>query len=136
MSDQLLPCPFCGKTDTHFDSEYGYQVICDCGARGPSCWDEKSTIDEDEAGAVKLWNTRYPGWKKYPDEEPDDQQEVLFVAIDQHNSHFNGRVFGGKYSKGWGFSLPGQCCSASFWLPMTYPPIPTEEKNELEKVCG
>lgn len=69
MTDKLLPCPFCDSTDVKLEAweiiagEFRYQVICICGAFGPT--------DLGRSGAVKQWNTR-------PREGlPDSIQEAL-----------------------------------------------------------
>jgi Lar family restriction alleviation protein len=55
MSDELLPCPFCGNKDAIMlmnDSRRGtWWVLCDnCGARGNET--------DRESRAVEGWNSR------------------------------------------------------------------------------
>lgn len=51
----LLPCPFCGAQDAHFQSEYDDEsvfVCAICDARGP--------MKRSHAEAIAAWNTRSP----------------------------------------------------------------------------
>lgn len=63
-SDELKPCPLCGRevygkacgAGSFFSDEYEYEIECSCGLMfdyGPC-----RTPEEAEAEAVKLWNTR------------------------------------------------------------------------------
>lgn len=59
MSDKLLPCPFCGRTNQRFLTDmdiYNYPqnkgrraIICDCGLR---------LYARDNAEAKEKWNER------------------------------------------------------------------------------
>jgi len=58
MSEELLPCPFCGDREYVISAEEGsrhnwYRVCCDnCTAKGE--------MADSKQQAVKLWNTRTP----------------------------------------------------------------------------
>jgi Lar family restriction alleviation protein len=66
VSEQLLPCPFCGGKGTLLSHEdprvtnYSYQVVCGgCDATGASTdcdWNGDTSKAKDDA--VRQWNTR------------------------------------------------------------------------------
>ena len=48
--DKPMPCPFCGKSESYV-TDVGhrwFQVVCECGARGP--------MEDPEAEALARWN--------------------------------------------------------------------------------
>lgn len=56
-------------------------------------------------------------WKKYPDEKPEDLQNVAFVVKSKRD--LNGRILGGHYhASSETFSVPGCGFDASYWRPM------------------
>jgi hypothetical protein len=70
VTDDLLPCPFCGETGQrviatdsrehprHDGIEYRYSVICGCHAMGPS--DSEGNAGDEGGPAITLWNRRVP----------------------------------------------------------------------------
>lgn len=58
-NEPLLPCPFCGSTILHIesDSHQGstFQVLCD----NPECEAEGPNVGLTKEDAVALWNKRF-----------------------------------------------------------------------------
>jgi len=58
-------------------------------------------------------------WRKFPDEKPEDRQNVAFVVKSTRDTHLNGLVLGGFYSAASEtFSVPGCGFDATHWRPM------------------
>lgn len=62
MSDELLPCPFCGgearlqhDTSSDYRRQWKYLVIC---TNVEACWISGKEFDTPEAAAT-WWNTRH-----------------------------------------------------------------------------
>ena len=83
---ELKPCPFCGSEAMLNVGGFGERFITcsnnNCGGRlGSGIW------FEDGVKAGEVWNTRHAeqGWRKYPEEGPEPETEVL-VFVDGHRS--------------------------------------------------
>lgn len=74
MTNQLLPCPFCGKTDTlgAAHTSVAWWIECECGAE--LCSMDSST----ESLAVAAWNRRA--------DEPTAACDHEFVNVDAMNT--------------------------------------------------
>lgn len=64
MSNKLLPCPFCGGEAHLLVGDSGIIDVCieclECETRGPTFEEyPPATLDDNEATAVKHWNTRW-----------------------------------------------------------------------------
>lgn len=75
------------------------------------------------------------GWISVDERLPEPGQTVAFV-VDSENwatfKYLHGRVLGGSYLPGQGFSVPGLSLMASLWMPLPpAPPIPASEAKEL-----
>jgi Lar family restriction alleviation protein len=61
---QLLPCPFCGKSDLFVEREdftSSYVMCNDCSARGPAgCQDGDDEETPGKDAAERIWNNRAP----------------------------------------------------------------------------
>lgn len=69
------------------------------------------------------------GWISVDDEMPEPGQTVAFVVrTDPEGSHrhLNGRVLGGRFLLGQGFSVPGLSVDATHWQPLPAPPTPQD----------
>ncbi len=52
----LMRCPFCGSKSVYQQGgDYGFAVLCNCGASGPTACEDD---DEGEEIARNLWNER------------------------------------------------------------------------------
>ncbi len=64
MSDELLPCPFCGGDEVSLIANgiYGWRVSChSCRIYGEgfsSSYRADEDYSEDKKSAIKAWNTR------------------------------------------------------------------------------
>lgn len=74
------------------------------------------------------------GWISVDERLPEPGQNVAFVVRANICGSFrllNGRVLGGRFLPGEGFSIPGLCVDASHWMPLPAPPLPASEAKEL-----
>lgn len=63
MSEQLLPCPFCGGEafEDIWENKFGVfegSIACDCGVKGPDIDTDGPTNEEAIEVATEAWNTR------------------------------------------------------------------------------
>ncbi len=115
--------------------------------RDPSnmCDDQSFTLSRERA---KKWPHIYKqplythpsspegmaGWISVDERLPEPGQNVAFVVRANICGSFrllNGRVLGGRFLPGEGFSIPGLCVDASHWMPLPAPPLPASEAKEL-----
>lgn len=58
-------------------------------------------------------------WKLYPNEKPNDNQNIAFVVKSTSTPHLNGKVLGGFYNENTeNFSTPGVGFDATYWRPI------------------
>lgn len=65
------------------------------------------------------------GWISVDERLPEPGQNVAFVVRASSDGAFrllDGRVLGGRFLPGEGFSVPGLCVDASHWMPIPAPP--------------
>jgi hypothetical protein len=114
-----------------FDSEGFYEVALDEGS-GQRFVDH---YNKRRDGPLKPFSLRalytHPsppegaGWISVDERLPEPGQNVAFVVRASSYGSFrllNGRVLGGRFLPGEGFSLPGLCVDASHWMPLPAPP--------------
>jgi len=84
MSEQLLPCPFCGgAAQVVGDRDVGFCVVSDCGAALGEEYDNAAYPNHDfitEADAIEAWNRRRA--TSTPAAAPDALREALSWALD------------------------------------------------------
>src|SRR5688500_246720 len=84
MSEQLLPCPFCGgAAQVVGDRDVGFCVVSDCGAALGEEYDNAAYHNHDfitEADAIEAWNRRRA--TSTPAAAPDALREALSWALD------------------------------------------------------
>lgn len=67
------------------------------------------------------------GWIGVDERLPEHGQAVAFVVrTDGFQQHLNGRVLGGCFVRGQGFSVPGLGLEATHWMPLPPPPTSAE----------
>lgn len=128
MSEQLLPCPFCGVPGTlrEMDDDIGwrYEVACwnnDCDAEA------RSGLKKTEFEAVERWNRRtLSPWIDFRTQRPADGQQVEWCWNYQ----------GWQPGDYWQYAVsPGGPNGASwliFWRPWRFEP-PSAEMIEKAK---
>lgn len=67
-------------------------------------------------------------WISVDERLPEPGPVMFVVKTDPNGSHarLNGRVLGGLYLRGQGFSVPGICFDATHWQPLPAPPAPQD----------
>lgn len=56
MSEELLPCPYCGGIDIYFDAMQGSMMCRNCWAQGPS--ETGLDVHDENKLAIAAWNRR------------------------------------------------------------------------------
>lgn len=57
---EILPCPFCGKSQFYFEDYLadGWIECCGCGAKGPPSYLVQKNKEKAEKEAAEKWNKR------------------------------------------------------------------------------
>jgi Lar family restriction alleviation protein len=113
MTDELLPCPFCGQSqaavnEKQFLAGITYLVICHwCGA--------ETNSDFDRPTAISTWNRRADGWISVDERLPELHQEVLVLEAD------GTMAVAWLSSNGW-ISGIFSLVAVTHWQPLPAPP--------------
>lgn len=121
MTEQLKPCPFCGKNGEMHKRKIGFSVLCG----NENCGNAFTNFHKNEIYAINQWNTRADGWVSVDDQLPEIGQECLIeIPVCGKFNLENGKYKGEGIWVGAWCDFRGKGCNykVNRWMPLPSKP--------------